>query len=292
MHHDVWVAGHVTRDRILSHDGERVRPGGTAVYFPLAHARLGGDVGVLTRLAPEDEDELLAELRALGLEVRCAPSAKTTEFENRYGGEGDPDLRTQRVGAVALPFTVADLDGIAARLIHLGPLTDADVPLEVLRAASARARVSLDAQGFVRRIVRGRVELGDWPEKREGLVHVAVLKADEHEARVLTGEADPRRAARILAAWGPDEVLVTRARRGSVVLADGELHEVPAFLSDGPLDPTGCGDTYTAAYLEERLRGATPRIAACFASAAAALVAAREGAFDADRSAVEALLRG
>ena len=76
--HDVWVVGHVTRDRIRGRGQELVRPGGTATYFPLALARLGGDVGVLTRMAPEDESELLAEPRDLALDVRCAPSAKTT----------------------------------------------------------------------------------------------------------------------------------------------------------------------------------------------------------------------
>ncbi len=81
--HDVWVVGHVTRDRILTAAGSEERVGGTATYFGLASARLGGDVGVLTRLAAEDRDELLADHRAAGLEIICAPSATTSEFKNR-----------------------------------------------------------------------------------------------------------------------------------------------------------------------------------------------------------------
>ena len=58
VRYDVWVIGHVTRDRLVERAGQE-RAGGTATYFALALSRLGGDVGVLTRLAPADEDELL-----------------------------------------------------------------------------------------------------------------------------------------------------------------------------------------------------------------------------------------
>lgn len=287
--HDVWVVGHVTRDRIRTRTATEERAGGTATYFPLALARLGGDVAVLTRIAPEDEDELLAEHRAADIEVVCAPSAKTTEFENRYA-EDDPDRRVQRVGAVALPFAPEDLAPVRARFIHLGPLTSEDLSCEFIDAAAARAPVSLDAQGFVRRIVRGGVELCDWPEKREGLARVSVLKANEDEARVLSAEEDLEAAARVLASWGPKEVLVTCASRGSIVCTGGELSHVPACEVAGPIDPTGCGDTYMAGYLGERVRGRAPRDAARFASAAVALKLEGAGPFRGTRRQAEELV--
>ena len=61
MNHDVWVIGHVTLDRIATRDGMTERAGGTSTYFSLALARLGGDVAVLTRMAAEDGESLLAE---------------------------------------------------------------------------------------------------------------------------------------------------------------------------------------------------------------------------------------
>lgn len=287
--HDVRVIGHVTADRIETRHGFLQRAGGTALYFPLALARLGGDVAVLTRMAPEDEEALLAECREAGVEVLCRPSPKTTEFENRYLS-ADRERRMQRVGAVALPFVPADLEGLEARIFHLGPLTPDDVSVELIEAAAAQARVSLDVQGLVRRIVRGRVEPADWPDKRAGLARLAFLKADEHEARVLTGESDPRRAARRLADWGPEEVVVTRAARGAVVWAEGALWEVPAVPAADPVDPTGCGDTFMAGYLFSRLRGGAPFASARFGAAAATIKLRHVGPFDGSRAAVEALL--
>jgi sugar/nucleoside kinase (ribokinase family) len=283
--HDVWAVGHVTRDRIRTPSGTEERAGGTATYFPLALARLGGDVGVLTRIAREDEAELLAEHRAAEVEVVCAPSAKTTEFENRYV-EDDPDHRVQRVGAVALPFVPEDLASIRGRVIHLGPLTYEDMSCEFIAAAAEVAPVSLDAQGLVRRIVRGGVELCDWPEKREGLARVKVLKANEDEARVLAGEEDLEAAARVLASWGPDDVLVTCASKGSILYTGGALHHVPAYEVAGPIDPTGCGDTFMAGYLAERVRGSGPCEAARFASAAVALKLGGAGPFAGTRQRV------
>ena len=297
--HDVWVIGHVTRDRILLATGltpgaAEERAGGPATYFALAFARLGGDVGVLTRLAAQDQDELLAPHRSEGLEIVCAPSAETTEFENRYGAD-DPDRCVQSVRAVATAFEREDLGSITARILHLGPLTHDDMSCEFLSAAAERGRVSLDAQGLVRRIVDGRVELCDWPEKRAGLAHVGVLKANEFEARVMTSESDPFRAARVLASWGPDEVLVTCARRGSVVFCEGRANHVAAFSTPTPtrtpVDPTGCGDTYMAAYLCERLSGRDARESARFASAAAALKLRAAGPLRGTRKSVEKLLQ-
>ena len=287
--HDVQVIGHVTIDRIETPSGFETRPGGTATYFPLALARLGGKVAVLTRMAREDAGDLLAETRAAGVEVGCAESPKTTEFENRYL-PADRDRRLQHVGAVALPFAPEDVSGLCARLFHLGPLTCDDMSVDFIEAVADRGPVSVDVQGFVRRIEKGRVELAEWPNETRGLARVDVVKADEDEARVLTGEARPEEAARCIAGWGPREVLVTRAGQGALVCCNGQVTSVPAFEARDAVDATGCGDTFMAGYLFARARGDAPEEAASFGAAAATLKLARLGPFDARCADVEALL--
>ena len=289
MNHDVWVVGHVTLDRIATRDGMTERAGGTSTYFSLALARLGGDVAVLTRMAPEDATSLLAEEREAGIEVVCAPSPKTTEFENRYL-ESDRDRRVQRVGAVALPFVPEDVAPLRGRLFHLGPLRQDDMSVEFIEAVADIGRVSLDVQGLVRRIDRGSVVACEWPDARQGLARVSIVKADEYEAETLTGEADPERAAKRIAEWGPEEVLVTRASHGSVVCAKGEVHHVPAVSTPDPVDPTGCGDTFMAGYVSARLGGGDATQSARFGAAAAALKLRHVGPFDGTRTKVDSLL--
>lgn len=289
MRHDVWVVGHVSRDRITTRDGVSECAGGTPTYFSLALSRLGGDVAVLTRLAPEDQQALLAEERAAGIEVRCGTSPKTTAFENRYV-DSSRDRRLQRVGAVATPFALEDLAGVRGRLVHLGPLTPDDMSLKFIEAASDIGRVSLDVQGLVRRIDAEGVAPCDWPDKARGLARVSIVKADEAEARALTGESDPVRAARKIVEWGPQEALVTRASHGAVVCHRGTVLHVPAVATANAVDPTGCGDTFMAGYVLARLEGSGPASAARFGAAAASLKLGHVGPFNATRAKVASLL--
>ena len=103
------------------------------------------------------------------------------------------------------------------------------------------------------------------------LRHVSILKLSEEEARALLGEADEPS----LRSLGVPEVVITRGSRGSLVLADGVLSEVPAQPVGGPIDPTGAGDAFAAAYLVARSSGHAPVAAARRATALVAGLLAR-----------------
>lgn len=208
-------------------------------------------------------------------------SDATTTFENTYV-DADLERRRQAVDAVADPFGVDDLADVRGRVLLLGPLTVADMPVPFLRAAAARGAVGLDAQGMVRRLADGRVAHGRWQDQDAGLAAVAFLKVDDEEAAVLTGERDPERAARLLAdrlGHPPREAVVSRAGRGALICAGGRVHRIAAFPAADPVDPTGLGDTFFAAYLHRRLAGEDAVEAGRFAAATAALALQRFGPF-------------
>ena len=290
---DFQVVGHVTRDRIRIGDAVRRQPGGAAWYAGLALHRLGGTAAVLTKTAPADRTALLGDFERAGIDVTWRPSAATTTFENVYP-DADLERREQTVPAVADPFVVEDLAGVRAPVLLLGPLTAGDMPLPFLRAAADRGAVCLDAQGMVRRVIEGRIVHEPWPERDAGLGAVAFLKADADEAAVLTGEADPERAAHRLASrlgHTPHEAVVTRAGRGAVICTGDRLYRSAAFPVAAPLDATGLGDTFFAAYLRRRLAGDDVPGAGRFAAATAALALGRFGPFAGSERQVRALLR-
>ena len=273
---DFCVVGHVTRD-IVRIDGEATEmPGGAAYYASLAMKSLGASVAVVTKVAPED-DYLLDRLRSEGIAVFAGDTGRSTVFENVY-----PDSlvsRTQRVAAIAAPFTVDDVAGVSAGVYHLGPLTAGDLPLEVIAALAERSPLSLEAQGFLRGVFPGdeSVCLTAWPEMAAVLSLVTWLKADEAEAGSLTGEDDPARMAARLAEYGPSEIVVTSGARGSLVWHSGRTYRIAACPVAQPVDPTGCGDTYFAAYLVARRRGLTPEDAGNAGAGAAAAKLAVHG---------------
>ncbi len=232
---DVCVIGHVTRDIIRLPGRTRNEiPGGVVYYAGMALRSLGLETAVITKAAKDDADEITAELRQIGVRTYCSATEATTVFENDYSG-GGIEIRDQRVRSVASAFDPRDLERLRARIFHLGPLTNGEMSVGFLTAVSRRGgRVFLDVQGFVRRIERRQVGLVDWRDKREGLDHVDVLKANLAEARILSGEDDPERAARAIADLGPTEVVVTLGGEGSLLLASGRVYRVPAFRGRGP----------------------------------------------------------
>ncbi len=286
---DVCVIGHLTWDRIaIPGKAARKQPGGVSYYAAMACRSLGLETAVITRIAEADAGPLLADLRRAGVAVFCSYSRHTTEFENLYPG-GDLRFRVQRVRARAARFSAADLRDVRASVFHLGPLTGGDIPAAVIgEIAGKGGLVSLDVQGLVRRVIRGEVRPQDWREKEAGLACVDILKANEEEARILAVEDDAERAARILAGFGPKEVVVTLGGRGSLIYCQGRIHRIPAFRPRRLADATGCGDTYIAGYLFHRLRSNDIEAAGRFAAAAASLKIERFGPFTAKQNDVAA----
>jgi sugar/nucleoside kinase (ribokinase family) len=211
--------------------------------------------------------------------VKLGFSSVTTCFVNRYTPVR-PDHREQAVNAVAAAITPIDLEGLRARWFHLGPLTAGDLYPDLIPILAKRGRVSLDVQGLLRQVVDTRITVGDWPSKQDLLPAVTALKASAAEARLLTGTDDMALAARRIADWGVAEVIVTLGRWGSLVLHQGRLERIPAYLPRAEVDPTGCGDTYMAGYLYQRLAGAKPAVAGDFGAAMASCKLGRHGPFE------------
>lgn len=254
--------------------------GGTSFYFSNALRKLDLNYGLVTALA-ETEYSFVEDLRAGGITVNVFPSKKTVYFENIYSA--NLDHRTQRVLQEADPFTVEQLSGIEASIFHLGPLLANDISVELIRDLSSRSKVSLDVQGYLRAVSDQQVCAVNWEEKQEALQYVHTVKADEAELEVLTGVSGIREGARVLSSWGVKEIVVTRASLGSVIYADGEFYEIPAFRPAEEIDATGCGDTYMAGYLFMRVKGEGIQESGEFGAAMASLKMEASGPFNGTR---------
>jgi sugar/nucleoside kinase (ribokinase family) len=238
--YDICGVGHITLDKVITPGSEKYMPGGTSYYFSNAIRHMPLNYLLVTSLG---------------------------------------DNRTQRVLRKADPFTLDQVKDINATIFHLGPLLADDMSVAFIRELSARAKVSLDVQGFLRTVENKQVVLTDWADKMETLQYIDILKANDQEMEVITGCSDIRQGAALLHKWGVKEVVITLGSKGSVLFIDGSYYYIPVFVPETIADTTGCGDTYMAGYLSQRILGKGPQEAGEFASAIAALKIESHGPF-------------
>ena len=253
-------------------------PGGTSYYFShgISHLKDTKHYQLVTALAPS-EFKAVEDIRAKGIKVTVIPSHRTVYFENTYGE--NQDNRSQRVLAKADPFTVEQLENINAHIFHLGSLLADDFSLDVVKYLSTKGILAVDAQGYLREVRGEKVYPIDWTDKVEALKYIDILKVNEHEMEVLTGQTDIKQAALQLAEWGVKEVLITLGSLGSIIYAEGTFHKIPAYPPKDIVDATGCGDTYATGYLYMRNKGASYEEAGCVAAAMSTLKLEESGPF-------------
>jgi sugar/nucleoside kinase (ribokinase family) len=286
--YDICCVGHITLDKVVTTKATFHMPGGTAIYFSSAIRNMPLKYSLVTSLAGKEMD-IVAGLREKGIEITVLPSNHTVYFENIYAE--NQDHRTQRVTQKADPFLQGVWNEMEATIYHLGPLLADDIPVSLIKMLAAKARVSLDVQGYLREVRNENVYPIDWADKLEALRYIDILKANEHEMEVLTGSSDVYTAARILNEWGVKEVVITLGSMGSVIYKEAVFYHIPAYKPIAIVDATGCGDTYMAGYLYQRINGANIQEAGEFAAAMATLKIESSGPFTGNRQDVEEVLR-
>lgn len=284
---DLCCIGHITSDKVVTTKTTMHMAGGTAFYFSCAVSKLDINYQLITALAPA-EMHYVADLRNKGIKVKVQPSAHTVYFENIYAE--DQDHRTQNVLAKADPFEIEELKSINAKIFHLGPLLADDISTELIKNLAAKGRVSIDVQGYLRKVVNKKVYAVDWPAKKEALQYADIVKADVAELQALTGCAKTEDGAKLLADWGVKEVVVTNGSGGSLIFSDGIFYVIPAWRPRIIVDATGCGDTYMAGYLYSRLKGDGEQQSGEFAAAMASLKMEHPGPFTGTEDDIRKLL--
>ena len=272
--YDVVIIGNYTKDTIVSPEGRRLVDGGGFNYGAHVAAMMGLNTAAVTRLS-ENDIHVVEALRDTGIDPYPAYTSHSTELELYYP-TSDVDQRILTVTHTAGSFTPDQVEDFEAKLFLINTSTRGEAGMDVIDVLKRKnATIAADSQGFVRIISEDGTLVNDpWEEKRDVLPYIDVLKTDAVEAEILTGESDIRKAARQLAEWGPEEIVLTHSG-GLLVLADGQFHEAK-FHPVELIGRSGRGDTCVAAYACKRL-SAPPPEAAIWAAAVTSLKMEAEG---------------
>jgi len=272
--YEIVIFGNYTKDTIVSSTGTRNVDGGGFNYGAHAAACAGLNVAAITRLAKEDSG-VLKSLEKAGIDAYPTFTESSTHMKLEYPND-NPDERILTCPVSAGSYTIDQFSDFEAKAYLINASIRHEVPFEIVKYLSDKGGLLVaDAQGFIRIQDKNNVLINaEWPEKRKILALIDILKADIVEAESLTGESDLRKAAKILADWGPKEIVLTH-RDGIVVYANGIYYEA-TFYPEPLIGRSGRGDTCIASYASKRL-SATPEEAIIWSAAVTSLKMEAEG---------------
>jgi sugar/nucleoside kinase (ribokinase family) len=248
-------------------------PGGNGVNTAMALARLGVRVALA---APVGEDRL-------GEILRQAVAAE---------GVDDSNVITVKEARTSVSLVLIDSSG-ERRLLHSRGANayfsghhlnwKLVKRARIFHYASAFALPSFDGASLAEAMGRARQfgcltsmnpcwdSWGRWlPLIEPALAYVDYFCPNQEEGRQLTGETEPRAIAGRLHQTGVKTVIVKLGPAGCYVDGPEGAFTSPGFVVH-PVDTTGAGDCFDAAFLAALCRGNNLRHAARFANAAAAL---------------------
>lgn len=235
-----------------------VFPGGNALNTAVALSRLGEQVAIAGSVGDDALGRLLLDqMQMLGLAIRGVrrePEGRTAStFIVRAEGE---DRRFIHSLGVAATFTGEHVSSdlipdnglmLVGGYLKLGAWNDT-VLADLMHCARERhCTVVLN--------ICIAQDSGVDPKRCLPLLeHVDVFVPNEDEARILTGETTPACQAKALRRAGARMVVITRGNQG--LYADDGERTVEMGIFQVPLvDPSGCGDCFTAGFIAAFLRG-------------------------------------
>jgi 2-dehydro-3-deoxygluconokinase len=238
--------------------------GGAESNVAIGLARLEHEVGWISRVGADEFGACVqSTIRGEGVDTSQVirdEEAPTGVYFKEQRRADHTRVYYYRDGSAASRLGPSDLDPDyigRAEYLHLTGITPAlsdhcrEATWEALRIADERdVAVSFDPN--VRRKLWSEAEARATLRDMVPAVHTLLTGAGE--AALLTGEDDPRRAARALRDLGPTQVVVRLGAEGALGLGPNGFAQRPA-IEVKPVDVVGAGDAFTAGYLSGQLRG-------------------------------------
>lgn len=250
----VLVVGSVALDSVRTpHGAAEETLGGSAAYFALS-ARHFTDVQMVAVVGedfPETGRELLA---ARGVDMAGLATQPGRTF--RWAGEYGADLAYPKTLATELNVFATFHPALSklqrkAETVFLANI-DPELQLEVLEQVEAPRVVACDTMNY-------------WiASRRERLLEVMrrvdICLVNDEEARLLSGEAQVPRAARVLLGQGVRRLVIKKGEHGALLFTHDDQFFCPAYPHERLVDPTGAGDAFAGGFLGylDRLSSSSP----------------------------------
>ena len=239
----ILVVGSVAYDDVTTPYGKAERAlGGSATYFSAA-ASFFSPVKIVAVVGEDFDPAELDFLRKRGVDTSGLMVAKGETF--RWAGSYGKEMGDATTHATLLNV-FQDFDPEIPEAHRKEPFVflaniDPVLQLKVLDQVEKPRLVVCDTMNFW--IAGKRLEL------EELMQRVDVFVINETEAKDLSGQSNPIRAARRILEMGPKYVVVKLGEYGVILMGGDEIYRLPAYPVEEVHDPTGAGDTFAGGFV-------------------------------------------
>lgn len=237
------VVGSVAYDCVETPHGRRDRMlGGACTYIALS-ASYFTDVHIVAVVGDDFDsaDEQLLSGRGIGLEGLERVPGKTFFWSGVYSEDMNDRTTLQTDLNVFADFNPKVPDRYRSLPYLLLGNIQPDLQRSVRAQMTAPRLVGGDTMNYWINGFRDSLvsTLGEWD----------FLLVNDSEARLLSGENNLKRAARVIMEMGPSTVVIKRGEYGAILFRKDSHFIVPGYLLDDVFDPTGAGDCFAGGFI-------------------------------------------
>ncbi len=251
--------------------------GGSSTYIALSASYFTNNIQMVGVVGSDFEQPHFDLLHAKNIDtkgIQKIEDGKTFRWAGRY----HYDMNTRDTLDTQLNV-FADFDPEVpeeyrnAEFVCLGNI-DPELQLKVLGQISKPKLVILDTMNFW---IESKPE-----ELKKTLQHVDVFILNDSEARLLSGDPNLVKSARIIRDMGPKTLIIKKGEHGALLFTDDGIFAAPAFPLESIFDPTGAGDTFAGGFIGhlsrcERINDAEMRKAVLYGSTMASFCVEKFG---------------
>jgi len=241
----ILIVGSLAFDDIETPFGSSLNTlGGSSTYIALSASYFTEQVEMVGVVGSDFEDLHFELLHSKNIDTRGiqkVEGGKTFRWAGRY----HYDMNTRDTLDTQLNV-FADFDPDVphqyrnAEFVCLGNI-DPELQLKVLDQINKPKLVICDTMNFW---IEGKPA-----ELKKTLERVDIFIINDSEARILSGEPNLVKAARIIRQMGPKTLIIKKGEHGALLFTDNGIFAAPAFPLESIYDPTGAGDTFAGGFI-------------------------------------------
>jgi len=241
----ILIVGSLAFDDIETPFGQSLNTlGGSSTYIALSSSYFTDNVQLVGVVGSDFEDEHFQLLHSRGIDtkgINKVENGKTFRWAGRY----HYDMNTRDTLDTQLNV-FADFDPHVpmqyrdAEFVCLGNI-DPELQLKVLDQINKPKLVICDTMNFW---IEGKPA-----ELKKTLERVDIFIINDSEARILSGDPNLVKSARIIRNMGPKTLIIKKGEHGALLFTENGIFAAPAFPLESIYDPTGAGDTFAGGFI-------------------------------------------